>query len=187
MLAPESHVHSWLIPMPLDSEAQISCKTCGYVVEGKPLSSHEVIQAVYISTQNAYHSICYSSDSGGVQKLQGLGIEDRLYSLDILTMNNYRKEITQIKKTLLDLYQTLLRTNTFRISEINLTTVDGCHLEVQLGFDLEYHDRKIREALIAFSHAILEEDGYPKEEAEAYLALQNPPIAFKSYYESITY
>lgn len=179
------HSHQWDVTF--DEEANISCNICGYIIDTSPLTSNELIRAVYTSTGNIYNTLCFQSDSGGPKRLTSFDLEERLIALDILTTRHYPKEINKIKDALRSLYKELEGVENFRTFEANLRTIDGCHLEIELGLDLRLYDSLIVSALENFSCQILAEDGYPESEAKTYLALQTPNIVFESYLDKISY
>lgn len=179
------HTHTWDLSYKPNRKG-ISCTTCNYVIEATPLSSHELVKAIYNSTHNIYHTLCYNSDSGGVEKIKNFNLQERLTALDILTMNRYPQEILRVKDELKELHHALLTITNFRINQISIMTLDGCYTDVELGINLEYYDARITNALAKFSETILKEEGYTAEDAQAYLALQDPPIDFNSYKDFIS-
>jgi hypothetical protein len=179
------HSHQWDVTF--KEEANVSCNICGYIIDTSPLTSNELIRAVYTSTGNIYHTICFQSDSGGPQQVSSFDLEQRLIALDILTTKHYPQEVNKIKDALRSLYAELKDVEYFRIFEANVMTTNGCHLDIALGLDLRAHDALIVKALEEFSYTILGEDGYPESEAKTYLALQTPAIVFESYLDKISY
>jgi len=157
----------------------IRCRNCDELLDAKPLSAHELIRSIYDTTDNVYYTLCSLADNFGGDPLKEYNIGQRTNSLSSIAFQ-YPKEMHQLKSILAMLHNELCSAGPFRGIYTNAA---GKHLDEPVpAFNLEYYDRLITQALEAFAHKVLLEEGYTLEDAQSYLALQDPQIAHQSFF-----
>lgn len=160
----------------------IRCQYCNDILDVKPLSAHELIRAIYDTTDNIYYTLCSMLDSFGGDLLKEYDIKQRLHSLSSIAFQ-YPKEINQLKSTLTSLHEALCNAGSLRGIQISIRTTDGCKDETVPAFYLEQYDMLIVQDLETFAFKVLAEEGYTEVAAKSYLALQNPMLSHRSFFQ----
>jgi hypothetical protein len=161
---------------------EIRCQYCNDILDAKPLSAHELIRAIYDSTDNIYYTLCSMADGFGGDLLKEYNIKQRLSSLSSIAFQ-YPKEMDQLKSTLTSLHLALSSAGSIRGIQISIMTTDGCKDETVPAFNLEYYDNLIVRDLESFAFKVLAEEGYTEAAAKSYLALQEPKLSHRSFFQ----
>jgi hypothetical protein len=162
-------LHSWTLA--LADQGFTYCESCKKAVELKYLSSLDLILSVNTAIKSAFENICKAHTM--------LGKEYVLfgpYNLGAVAFNgipdvNLTKLGNLLLTELTEFQQAVSKEDALYPIILNVMTTKGCKEKIIPGYDIEKHTNRLSWLLSEFSIAALARDGYDRESAQSFIAL----------------